>query len=39
VTVRDVAVALLVLAAFVYGQVDNRDRATEPHENATAPMR
>lgn len=39
VTLRDVAVAAFVLAAFVVGQLDNGDRAQEPQGAATVPNR
>jgi hypothetical protein len=34
-----VALAALVLAAFLYGQVDNGDHHSEPQGAATAPSR
>jgi hypothetical protein len=39
VTLRDVALAVFVLAAFVYGQLDNGDRAHEPQAAAKGPSR
>ena len=38
-SLRDLAVAVFVLAAFVVGQVDNGDRAHEPEAAAKAPSR
>jgi hypothetical protein len=39
VILRHVLSAVLVLAAFLYGQVDNGDRAHEPRGAAKAPSR
>jgi len=39
VTVRDLAVAAFVLAALLYGQLDNGDRAQEPKGAPKAPSR
>lgn len=38
-TVRDVTVAVFVLAAVLYGQLDNGDRAQERPRTATVPSR
>jgi hypothetical protein len=39
VTLRDLAVAAFVLAAFLVGQLDNGDRAHERQGAATVPSR
>ena len=38
-TLRDLAAAAFVLAALLYGQLDNGDHAQEPQGAATAPSR
>lgn len=38
-TLRDLAAAAFVLAALLYGQVDNGDRADAPQAAAKAPSR